>query len=71
MLFRSKTALGGLYNVTLTMPFLHYDAKTASVEDTKFAEIFDGVKPLGLRLEPDKGESIAIVVDHIDRPPVD
>jgi len=58
-----------MYDVTLTMPFLHYDPKTASAEETKFSEIFDGVKALGLRLEPDKGESIAIVVDHVDRPP--
>jgi uncharacterized protein (TIGR03435 family) len=58
-----------MYDVQLTMPFLHYDPKTANVEDSKFAEIFDGLKELGLRLESSKAELNGIVVDHVERPP--
>ena len=64
-----KTGLSGMYDVQLTMPFLHYDPKTANVEDSKFAEIFDGLKELGLRLESSKAELNGIVVDHVERPP--
>lgn len=67
-----KTGLTGIYDFHVKpLPFRHYDPKSSDVETTDFAGIIDGVKSLGLRLEPGKAETSVIVVDHIDRPPPD
>jgi uncharacterized protein (TIGR03435 family) len=64
-----RTGLTGRYDFHVQpLPFPHYDPKTANVEDTNFAAIIDGVKSLGLRLEPAKADTSMIVIDHIDRP---
>jgi uncharacterized protein (TIGR03435 family) len=64
-----KTGIPGLWDITLTMPFMHYDPKTAAPEDSKIPEIMDGLKQIGLKLEPGRGELKGIMVDHIERPP--
>jgi uncharacterized protein (TIGR03435 family) len=66
-----KTGIPGLWDITLTMPFMHYDPKTATPEDSKIPEIMDGLKQIGLKLEPGRAELKGIMVDHIERPPVD
>jgi uncharacterized protein (TIGR03435 family) len=65
-----QTGLTGRYDFNVKpLPYPHYDPKSVNVEDTDFAGIIDGVKSLGLRLEPTKADSSVIVIDHIDRPP--
>jgi uncharacterized protein (TIGR03435 family) len=64
-----KTDMPGLWDVTLTMPFMHYDPKTANAEDSKIPEIMDGLKEIGLKLQPGHADMKGIVVDHIERPP--
>jgi len=64
-----KTELEGRYDVQLTMPLQHYDAKTAAAEDTGISEVMDGLKPLGLRLVPDRAPLNGLVMDHVERPP--
>jgi uncharacterized protein (TIGR03435 family) len=67
-----KTGLTGRYDLTVhPLPYPHYDPKSSSVEDTDFSAIIDGVKTLGLRLEPAKADTLVLFVDHIDRPPTD
>jgi uncharacterized protein (TIGR03435 family) len=64
-----KTGLTAVYDFHVKpLPFPHYDPKTASVESTDFAAIIDGVKDLGLRLEPGKADTSVLILDHIDRP---
>jgi uncharacterized protein (TIGR03435 family) len=64
-----KTGLAGYYDFHLKpLPFAHYDPKTSDVESTDFAAIIDGVKNLGLSLEPAKADTSVLVIDHIDRP---
>jgi uncharacterized protein (TIGR03435 family) len=38
------------------------------VEDTDLGAIIDGVRSLGLKLEPAKADTSVLVIDHIDRP---
>jgi uncharacterized protein (TIGR03435 family) len=64
-----KTELPGRYDVQLTMPLQHYDAKAATAEDTGISDVMDGLKPLGLRLVSDKAPLNGLVVDHVERPP--
>jgi len=65
-----KTGITGTYDFHVKpLPFIHYDPKTSNVETTDFAGIIDGVKSLGLKLDPGKSETTVIVVDHIERPP--
>jgi uncharacterized protein (TIGR03435 family) len=67
-----KTGLTGQYDLTVhPLPITHYDPKSSSVEDTNFAGIIDGVRNLGLRLEPAKVPTNVLIIDHIDRPPTD
>lgn len=67
-----KTGLTGTYDFHVKpLPFAHYDPKTSSAEGTDFAAIIDGVKDLGLKLEPAKADTTVFVIDHIDRPPED
>ncbi|MGP8259379.1 MAG: TIGR03435 family protein [Acidobacteriaceae bacterium] len=64
-----KTGLTGRYDFHMKpLPYQHYDPKTTNVEDTDFSGIIEGVKNLGLRLEPGKADTTVIVIDHIDRP---
>ena len=64
-----KTGLTGRYDFHVKpIPFPHYDPKTSSVEDTDFSGIVEGVKDLGLRLEPAKADTTVIVIEHIERP---
>ena len=64
-----KTGLTGRYDFHVKpLPYQHYDPKTTNVEDTDFAGIIEGVKNLGLRLEPGKADTTVIVIDHIERP---
>jgi uncharacterized protein (TIGR03435 family) len=65
-----KTGLTGKYDFHVKpLPYQHYDPKSINVEDTDFAGIIEGVKNLGLRLEPGKADTNVIVIDHIERPP--
>ena len=50
------------------LPAEHYGAKSGGVGETDFAGIIDGVKTLGLKLEPANTYTIVNVIDHIDRP---
>lgn len=50
------------------LPGAHYSARTTGVEDTDFGAILDGIKSLGLRLEPAKADTSVIVIDYIERP---
>ncbi len=64
-----KTGLTGTYDFHVKpIPYLHYDPKSSNVETIDFAAIIDGVKNLGLKLEPAKADTSVIVIDHIDRP---
>jgi uncharacterized protein (TIGR03435 family) len=67
-----KTGLTGRYDVTVNpLPAAHFNPKTSSVENTDFSAIINGVKSLGLRLEPGKADTLVLNVEHIDRPPAD
>ena len=67
-----KTGLTGRYDLIVhPLPYPHYDPKSSNVEDTDFSGIINGVKDLGLRLEPAKADTLVLFVDHIDRPPTD
>jgi uncharacterized protein (TIGR03435 family) len=62
-----KTGLTARYDFHVKpLPIAHYSAKSVDVEDTDFGAIIDGVKSLGLRLEPAKADTS--VIDHMDRP---
>jgi uncharacterized protein (TIGR03435 family) len=63
-----KTALPGLYDVSLYIPPQHYNASGPDTDDSPIPRIFDGVKALGLELQASKGPTYGIVVDHIERP---
>jgi uncharacterized protein (TIGR03435 family) len=64
-----KTGLKGHYDFHVQpVPLAHYDPKTSDVESTNFAAIIDGVKSLGLKLEPGKADTTVVVVDHIEKP---
>jgi len=64
-----KTGLTGKYDFHVKpLPYQHYDPKSTNVEDTDFAGIIEGVKNLGLRLEPGKADTTVIVIDHVERP---
>jgi uncharacterized protein (TIGR03435 family) len=64
-----KTGLTGQYDLTIKpLPITHYDPKSSTVENTDFAGIIDGVKNLGLRLEPVKADTSVLIIDRIDRP---
>jgi uncharacterized protein (TIGR03435 family) len=64
------TGLTGRYDFRVKpLPYQIYSAKTADVDSTDFAGIIDGVKDLGLKLEPGKADTTVLVIDHIDRPP--
>ena len=64
-----KTGLNGRYDFHMKpLPYQHYDPKTTNVEDIDFAGIIEGVKNLGLRLEPGKANTTVIVIDHVERP---
>jgi len=64
-----KTGLTGRYDFHVKpLPYQHYDPKSTNVEDTDFTGIIEGVKNLGLRLEPGKADTNVIVIDHIERP---
>jgi uncharacterized protein (TIGR03435 family) len=66
----NKTGLTGRYDFHVKpLPYQHYDPKSTNVEDTDFAGTIEGVKNLGLRLEPGKADTNVIVIDHIERPP--
>ena len=63
----NKTGLTGRYDFKVKpIPFQHYDPKTSNVENTDFSGIVEGVKNLGLRLEPGKADTTVIVIDHIE-----
>jgi uncharacterized protein (TIGR03435 family) len=65
-----KTGLTGKYDFHVKpIPLAHYDPKTSTVENTDFGGIIEGVKNLGLRLEPGKANTNVIVIDHVERPP--
>jgi uncharacterized protein (TIGR03435 family) len=65
----NKTGLTGRYDFHVKpLPSAHYDPKTSNVENTDFGGIIEGVKNLGLRLEPGKADTTVIVIDHIERP---
>lgn len=65
----NKTGLTGKYDFHVKpLPSAHYDPKTSTVENTDFGGIIEGVKNLGLRLEPGKADTTVIVIDHIERP---
>jgi uncharacterized protein (TIGR03435 family) len=64
-----QTGLTGQYDLTVhPLPITHYDPKATTVENTDFSGIIDGVKNLGLRLEPAKVPTNVLIIDHIDRP---
>jgi uncharacterized protein (TIGR03435 family) len=64
-----KTGLTSRYDFHVKpLPYQHYDPKTTNVEDTDFGGIIEGVKNLGLRLEPGKADTTVIVIDHMERP---
>jgi uncharacterized protein (TIGR03435 family) len=64
-----QTGLTGQYDLTVhPLPITHYDPKATNVENTDFSGIIDGVKNLGLRLEPAKVPTNVLIIDHIDRP---
>lgn len=65
-----KTGLTGTYDFTVKpLPYIQYDPKSPTADDSAFSAIIDGVRSLGLKLEPAKAETSVIVIDHIDRPP--
>ena len=65
----NKTGLTGRYDFHVKpLPSAHYDPKTSNVENTDFGGIIEGVKNLGLRLEPGKADTTVIVIDHVERP---
>jgi uncharacterized protein (TIGR03435 family) len=64
-----KTGLTGLYDVSLYIPNEHYNTSQADAGDSPIPHIFDGVKALGLELQPSKGPTYGLVMDHIERPP--
>ena len=57
-----------LYDVSLYIPHDHYDA-SGDTDESPIPRIFDSVKALGLELQPSKGPTYGLVVDHIERPP--
>jgi uncharacterized protein (TIGR03435 family) len=64
-----KTGLTGSYTFHVKgLPYAHYDPRTASVDNTDFGAIVNGVEELGLELVPDKAETDVVVIDHIERP---
>ena len=65
-----KTELPGLYDLSIQLPFQHYDA-SGPEGDAAIPAVFGGLKELGLRLEPAKVETGGIVIDHIERPGVE
>jgi uncharacterized protein (TIGR03435 family) len=66
-----KTGLKDFYDITLFLPLMHYDASRADAGDSPIPMIFDGLKKVGLELQATKAETGALVIDHIDRPPVE
>jgi uncharacterized protein (TIGR03435 family) len=64
-----KTGLTARYDFHVQpLPIAHYSPKSVGVEDTDFGAIIDGVRSLGLKLEPAKADTSVLVIDHIDRP---
>jgi len=66
-----KTGLKDFYDITLFLPLEHYDASRADAGDSPIPMIFDGLKKIGLELQATKAETGGLVIDDIDRPPVD
>jgi uncharacterized protein (TIGR03435 family) len=64
-----KTELTGRYDVQLTMPADHFDAKTATADDTGMSDLVDSLGLLGLKLVSDKAPLNGVVLDHVERPP--
>jgi uncharacterized protein (TIGR03435 family) len=65
-----QTALPGRYDFTEEyLPYPSYDPKSPDSDSSDIPAILDGVKSLGLKLEPTKADTSVIVIDHIERPP--
>jgi uncharacterized protein (TIGR03435 family) len=63
------TGLPGRYDFTEDyLPYPSYDPKSVDPDSSEISAILDGVKSLGLKLEPAKADTSVIVIDHIDRP---
>jgi uncharacterized protein (TIGR03435 family) len=64
-----QTGLPGRYDFTEEyLPYPTYDPKSADPDSSEIPAILDGVKSLGLKLEPAKADTSVIVIDHIERP---
>jgi bla regulator protein BlaR1 len=65
----NQTGLTGRYDFTEEhLPYPAYDPKSPNSDGSEIPAILDGVKSLGLRLEPAKADTSVIVIDHIERP---
>jgi uncharacterized protein (TIGR03435 family) len=65
----NQTGLTGRYDFTEDyLPYPSYDPKSPDSDSSEIPTILDGVKSLGLKLEPAKADTSVIVIDHIDRP---
>jgi len=65
----NQTGLLGRYDFTEEhLPYPTYDPKSPDADGSEIPAILDGVRSLGLRLQPAKAETSVIVIDNIDRP---
>jgi uncharacterized protein (TIGR03435 family) len=64
-----QTGLPGRYDFTEEhLPYPMYDPKSPDLDGSEIPAILEGVKSLGLRLQPAKADTSVIVIDNIDRP---
>jgi len=65
----NQTGLIGRFDfIEQYLPYSTYDPKAPDADSSEIPAILDGVKSLGLRLEPTKADTSVIVIDHIDGP---
>jgi uncharacterized protein (TIGR03435 family) len=64
-----RTGLTEEYNFRMPIPSEFYPPTTENANESM--SIFDAIKKVGLELKATKGPDGGLVVDHIDRPPVD
>jgi hypothetical protein len=48
------------------LPWAAYDPKSSSVRTPISPQSIDGIRALGLRLEPVKADTSVLIIDHID-----
>ena len=66
----NKTGLIGGFDFKTFMPLAHYNPRMDTAEDSPIPHVFSGVKALGLDLVSAKEITGALILDHIEKPPV-